>query len=225
MKWLFRNPGYKLLALAIALLLWGLSHGTVSVERGLDLPLEFSAVPSDLVVTGQSSDAVNIRVRGSRAAIRALSGADLSYRVDLSGAKAGTTEREVDPASQLDLPRGVQIVSRSPSTLEIELEPFASRSVAVRPDLDGEPAEGFRVEKVEVEPARVRIAGARSEVLRFSEVLTETVDLQGATEALERQVRVVVGGRNVWLEGPSEVRVRAEVSSLEAQAEEEGRKG
>lgn len=213
--------GYKLLAVGIALLLWGLSRSTVSVERGIDLPLEFVNVPADLVVTDQSTDAVNIRLRGSRGAVRSLSGADLSYRVDLAGARAGTTEREVDPASQLDLPRRVQIVSRSPSTLDITLERLGTRTVRVRPDLEGRPAEGFVVEEVEVEPSRVRIAGARSEVLRLSEVLTETIDLTGATTTLERTVRPAVGGRNVWLEGRVEVTVRVQIAPDGGEAAQE----
>lgn len=217
----FRNLGYKILALGIALLLWGFSRSTVSVERGIDLPLEFLSVPADLVVTDQSTDAVNIRVRGSRGAVRSLSGADLSYRVDLSGAKAGTTERDVDPASQLELPRRVQVVSRSPSTLEVTLERLGTRTVKIRPDLEGEPAPGYRVEDVEVEPPRVRIAGARSEVLRLSEVLTETIDLTGATTTLERTVRPAVGGRNVWLEGSGDVRVRVRVVGPDAAAAQE----
>lgn len=220
----FRNLAYKLLALGIAVLLWGLSHSTTSIERGYDLPLEFVGVPSDLVVTDQSTDAVNVRVRGSRAAVRSLSGADLSYRVDLSGAKAGTTEREVDPASQLDLPRGLQIVSRSPSSLDVVLERVGTRTVRVRPDLEGEPAEGYVVERWEVEPPRVRISGARSEVMRLSEVLTEPIDLAGATADVVRTVRPAVGGRNVWLEEAREVTVRIDVVPVDGQgaAEAEG---
>lgn len=225
MKSPFRNLGYKLLALGIALLLWGLSHGTVTVERGFDLPLEFVGVPADLVVTDQSSDAVNVRVRGSRSAIRSLSGADLSYRVDLAGAKVGTTEREVDPASQLELPRGVRIVSRSPSSLDIALEPFGSRTVQVRPDLEGEPAEGYEVKSWSVEPPQVRIAGARREVFRLSEVMTEAIDLSGATASLERSVRPAVGGRNVWLDGEREVTVRVEVVPRDAEDASEERTG
>jgi YbbR domain-containing protein len=221
----FRNLGYKFLALFIALLLWGLSRSTVSVERAVDLPLEFTSVPADMVVTDQSTDAVNIRVRGSRGAVRSLIESNLSYPLDLSGARAGTLTREVDPVSQLALPRRVQVVSRSPSTLEVTLERLGTRTVSVKPDLTGEPAPGFVVKDVVVDPNRVRISGARSEVLRLTELMTETVDLTGARAPVERTVRPAVVGRHVWLDGRGEVRIRVEVApenEVEAPEEQTG---
>ena len=180
-------------------------------------------VPDDLVVTDQSTDAVNIRVKGSRAALRSLSVADIEYVVDLSGAKPGVTEHEVD-AESVKLPRGAQIVSRSPSSIDFTLEPRGTKAVKVRVDLAGEPAPGFVVASVEIEPLRVRITGPRSEVLRLSEVVTETIDLSGVDETLEREVRPLLAGPHVRSEGEDPIKVRVEVVPLEpegAEAEEE----
>lgn len=207
---MFSNLRYKVVALLTALLLWGVSHTTSSVERGFDIPLVPGNVPEDLVITGQSTDAVNIRVRGTNAALRRLSVAELSYPVDLSGARAGTTEREVELAA-MNLPRGAQIVSRSPASLEFSLERKSTRAVKVRADIDGEPAPGFVVGEVTIEPVRLRIAGARSEVLRLAEVLTETIDVAGANAPLEKKVRAAPGGLHVWMDGENEVTVRIEI--------------
>jgi YbbR domain-containing protein len=204
---MFSNLRYKIVALFAALLLWGVSHSTSSVERGFDIPVVPGNVPEDLVITGQSTDAVNVRVRATNAALRRLSVAELSYPVDLAGARAGTTEREVELAV-MSLPRGAQIVSRSPASLEFMLERKSTRAVKVRADIDGEPAAGFVVEEVAIDPPRLRIAGARSEVLRLSEVLTETIDVTGANAPLERKVKAAPGGLHVWLDGPAEVTVR-----------------
>jgi YbbR domain-containing protein len=207
---MFSNLRYKVVALVAALLLWGVSHSTSSVERGFDIPVVPGNVPEDLVITGQSTDAVNIRVRATNAALRRLSVAELSYAVDLAGARAGTTEREVELAA-MSLPRGAQIVSRSPASLEFMLERKSTRAVKVRADIDGEPAPGFVVDEVAIEPPRLRIAGARSEVLRLSEVLTETIDVTGANASFERKVKAAPGGLHVWLDGPTEVTVRVAV--------------
>ena len=207
---MFSNLRYKVVALGAALLLWGVSHSTSSVERGFDIPVMPGNVPEDLVITGRSSDALNIRVRATNAALRRLSVADLSYPVDLAGARAGTTEREVELAA-ISLPRGAQIVSRSPASLEFTLERKSTRAVKVRADIDGEPAPGFVVDEVVIDPPRLRIAGARSEVLRLSEVLTETIDVTGANAPLERKVKAAPGGLHVWLDGPTEVTVRVAI--------------
>lgn len=207
---MFSNLRYKVVALLAALMLWGVSHSTSSVERGFDIPVVPGNVPEDLVITGQSTDAVNIRVRATNAALRRLSVAELSYAVDLAGARAGTTEREVELAA-MSLPRGAQIVSRSPASLEFTLERKSTRAVKVRADIDGEPAPGFVVDEVVIDPPRLRIAGARSEVLRLSEVLTETIDVTGANAPLERKVKAAPGGLHVWLDGPTEVTVRVAI--------------
>ncbi len=216
MKWLFGNPGYKLLAAGVALLLWGVSHGTNPIERGFDVGLTLQGVPEDLVVTGQSSDAVNIRVEGSRAALRSLSVADIEYVVDLSGAKAGVTRHEVD-AESVERPRGAQIVSRSPASIDFTLEPRGTKAVTVREDLAGEPAEGFEVAAVQVTPRRVWITGPEREVRRLREVVTETVDLTGIDESFERDVRPLLVGSHLTLREESPIKIRVEVSPLESE--------
>lgn len=223
MKWLFRNFGYKVLAAGVALLLWGVSHGTKPIEKGFDVPITLSGVPNDLVVTEQSTEAVNIRVKGSRAVLRSVSVADIEYAVDLSGAKPGVTLHEVDTGA-VGLPRGAEIVSRSPSSIDFTLEPRGTKAVKVRPDLAGEPAEGFAVGAVEVEPLRVRITGARREVLRLSEVVTETIDITGANQTLERAVRPLLVGPHLWLEDEGTIKVRIEVTPLESEAGADGAK-
>lgn len=216
MRWLFHNFRYKALALAVAVLMWGASHSTVTEERGFDIPIAMIGVPDDLVVTAQSSDMVNIRVRGSQAALRNLPVGGLEYVVDLRGARPGVLEREVDAVS-LDLPRGTQLVSRSPGTLDFTLERKGTKSVRVRADLEGDPAPGFAIAGIEIEPTTVRIAGARSEVLRLNEVLTETIDVSGLSSELVRKVRPSIRGRNLWVEAGQEITVRVRVQAQEEQ--------
>jgi YbbR domain-containing protein len=217
MKWLFGNLGYKLLAAGVALLLWGVSHGTNPIERGFDVGLTLQGVPDDLVVTDRSTDAVNIRVEGSRAALRSLSVADIEYVVDLSGARAGVTRHEVD-AESVDRPRGAQIVSRSPSSIDFTLEPRGTKAVKVREDLAGEPAEGFKVAAVQVDPPRVWITGPEREVRRLREVVTETVDVTGVDESFEREVRLLLAGPHVNLRDENPIKIRVEVIPLESES-------
>ena len=202
------------LALGIATFLWGIAHGASSVERGFDIPISFHGVPDDLVITGQSTDSIDIRVRGSRAALRNVDPTKLEYVFDVSGAKPGHAAYEVD-VSRFDLPRGGTVVSRSPATLEIDVERRGRKSVRIRPDIEGEPAPGFLVGEIVVDPPRVWLTGARSEVMRLSEVVTETVDVTGLTQPVEREVRVSLGGGHVWLEQSQPVRIRIPIEAVE----------
>jgi len=206
------RPGVLLLALGIALFLWGIAHGSSDVERPYDVPVELAGLDDGLVVTELQPDAINVRIRGSRAALRNLKAGDLYYRLDVSGSKRGTAEHEVDTSrvEQL-LPRRARIVSRSPSQIQVRIERKGHKTVGVRADVEGEPAEGYRIASIEVEPRRVRLAGARREVRRLSEVVTEPVDVSGSVADVDREVRLFLAGDAVWMEDPQPVRVRVVV--------------
>lgn len=216
---IFQDLHYKALALGIALLLWAVASGTSDIQRGFDVPVAFESVPEDLVIIDKSTDEVNLRVQGSRAALRNLSPGSMEYRLVVAGAKQGVADYEVD-VTQFDLPRGARIVASSPSTIEVKFERRGTKVVRVRPDLEGEPAPGFTIADVAVEPERVRISGARSEVLRLTEVITETVVLTGVSESFEREVKLTVGARNAWVEEPQSVRVRVVVEPTPEPSEE-----
>ena len=209
-----RNFRMGLLALVISTILWGIAHGSSSVERGLDIPISFHDLPDDLVITGQSTDQVNIRVRGSRAALRNLSPEKLDYVVDVAGAKPGLAAYEVD-VSRFDLPRGANVVSRSPATLEVEFERRGRRAVRIRADVEGDPAPGFLMGEVVVDPPRVWLSGARSEVMRLTEVVTETIEMAGAQSSIDREVRLSLGGGHVWMEENRPVRVKIPIEPVE----------
>jgi YbbR domain-containing protein len=210
-RWLYANLGYKLIAVAVAFLLWGVAHSSSSVQRGFDVPMVLRGIPDDLVIVDQSSDEVNVRIQGTRTALRNISPADLEYPIEVSGAKPGVLTVEVDPTF-IGLPRGAEIVSRSPSRVDLTLARRGSKAVRVRPDIAGEPAPELRIASIEVEPPRVRVTGAQPEVLRLSEVMTETIDVTGATADVEKDVSIALSGSHVWLEQaqPVHVRVRLE---------------
>lgn len=215
MGWITGNFGYKVLALAIALFLWGVAHGSSSIERGVDVPVVLRAVPDELVITGQSADVVNVRVVGSRAALRHLAPDQLEYTLDVSSAKPGVADFEVD-ASTLDFPRGASVVARSPARIEVKFESRGTKALRVKPEVTGEPAPGYEVVSVEADPPRVRVSGARSELARLTEAATEPLDLTGLAESTERTARVQLAGNHVWFDDASEVRVRVRVAAKPA---------
>jgi YbbR domain-containing protein len=189
------------------------ARGSSSVERGFDIPVVLQGVPDDLVVVDQGADVVNVRLQGTRVALRTFDPQRLEYPVDISTSKPGQAAFEVD-LSRFDLPRGARVVSRSPSRIELTFERRVAKTLKVRADVEGAPAEGYRIGTVRVDPPRVRVAGARSEVLRLAEVATETIDVNGATAPLEKEVRIATGAGHVWAESPQVVKVRVAVEMI-----------
>jgi len=219
-----------LLAAIAASFLWLLSHRSSGEQRGYDIPVVFKGVPQELVITGQSADVVNIRVKSTAAAHREISASQLEYAIDVAGAKPGPALYEVEPSRILErLPRNSEITSRSPASIEVEYERRGRKSVKIRPDVEGEPADGFLLAEVTVDPPRVWLVGARSSVLRLSEVVTETIDVSGLAESVERDARLSLGAGHVWMETPAPVKVRIrlepEVPPEDQQAAAEARSG
>ena len=67
---------------------------------------------------------------------------------------------------------------------------------------------------IEILPPRVWLSGARSDVLRLREVVTETVDVAGASESLEREVRLSLGGGHVWVDQDEPITVRVQIDPV-----------
>jgi len=218
------RPGLAFLAVATSAVLWGMAHGSSTIERGFDVPVVFQGVPEDLVLTEQSADVVNIRVVASRAALRNLSASSMEYAVAVAGGRPGPAVYEVD-TTRIDLPRGARILSRSPATLEVMFEARGRRSVTVRPDLVGEPAPGFEVGEVSVTPPRVWLVGARSDVLPLSEIVTEPIDLSALDAPVEREARLSLGGGHVWMEKSEPVTVRVQIQAKPAEEKAAARRG
>ena len=122
---------------------------------------------------------------------------------------------EVD-VDTIDHPTGTQFVGYSPSRLQVRFEKRGRKAVGVRAEIEGTPAPGFHVAGVDIEPQKVWLEGARSQVMRLNEVVTETIDIAGLAASEQKQVRLVLGGGTVWAEDntPVQVTVRIEADPV-----------
>ena len=73
------------MALAIAAVLWAIAHGERDSEQNFDIPVALHGLPEEVVVTEQSDTEINIRVQGSRAALRNVTSKSMEYPVNLEG--------------------------------------------------------------------------------------------------------------------------------------------
>src|ERR1700686_3515085 len=96
-KYVFANGLLKLLALSISFLLWTTYTSEPFAEIGLQVPLEFTSVPSQVEISGDVPTSVHVRVRGRSALLRRLVPADLNLRLDLKDGKDGTSQMRITP--------------------------------------------------------------------------------------------------------------------------------
>jgi hypothetical protein len=121
-KYVFANAPLKLLALSISLLLWTTYTSEPFAEIGLQVPLEFTSMPSQLEISGEVPNSMHVRVRGRSALLRRLIPADLNLRLDLGDRKPGEALIRVTP-DMVGSPYGATVVQVSPSEFHITLVP------------------------------------------------------------------------------------------------------
>src|SRR6476646_3051790 len=135
----FRHLGLKVLALALAILLWLTVAGEHVVERSLRVPLEFRNIPDALEIVGNAPDTVDVRVRGSSALLSRMQPGEIVAVLDLAGARPGSRLLPIR-TDEVRAPFGVEVAQVVPSTLALELEKSARRRVPILAATDGEPA-------------------------------------------------------------------------------------
>jgi len=206
----FRNLGLKLLALALAILLWLTVAGEHVVERSLRVPLEFRNVPQALEIVGNTPDTVDVRLRGSSALLSRVQPGEVVAVLDLAGARSGSRLFHIR-ADEVRAPFGVEIAQVIPSTLALELEKSARRTVPVLPATDGDPAPGYVVGRITSEPAAVEIVGPESRVRQVTEATTEPVPIKDAKARVRDGVAIGVTDTSVRLVQPQNAQVTVEI--------------
>ena len=206
----FRHLGLKVLALALATLLWLTVAGEHVVERSLRVPLEFRNIPPQLEITGDPPDNVDVRLRGSSAVLGRLDSGEVVAVVDLTGGRPGSRLFHLRN-DEVRAPFGVEVAQVLPSTVSLELEKSATRMLPVVPAVFGEPAPGFVVGRRTAEPATVKVVGPESHVRALAEATTEPVNIAGSRDRVRDVVTVGVTDAAVRLDSSVSATVLVEV--------------
>src|SRR5262245_41090679 len=154
----FRHLGLKLLAVALATLLWLTVAGEHEVERTVRVPLEFRNPPAALEIVGDPPTSVDVRLRGSSSMLSRLDAGAVVAGLDLSGARPGARLFHIRN-DEVRTPFGVDVVQVIPGTVPLEFEKSGRRVLPIVPAVDGDPAPGFVVGRVSSDPPTVEVVG------------------------------------------------------------------
>ena len=178
---LFRNFWVKLLSLFLAMVLWYMAVGRERAEIGLNIPLELVNFPPRTVIANQIPDAINVRIRGSVAQTRQVSDRNLRFSLDLGGAKIGPNSFNIQPDA-LGLPRGLEITRLAPAEITVALERVVTKKINLLPVIKGEPAAGYIIEDITLEPREVEVQGPESVLKPLEIIWTAPVDVTNLTK-------------------------------------------
>jgi hypothetical protein len=178
-RFFFRNLGLKLLALAIALLVWfalsGQRRERIS-ERSYRIPLSLVNVPPQTMVASPLPGGVEVRVRGPFTALRQLQPERLEAVIDLIDGRPGERVHRFAP-EDINVPPEVEVLSISPGEVRVVLDHIGERFLPIVPALIGGTAPGAQVVDVNVEPRIARVVGPAAALEKMTGVSTEPISL------------------------------------------------
>jgi YbbR domain-containing protein len=197
----FQNLALKVVSVVLAALLWLIVSGEQTVERVLRIPLEYTNIPEQLELIGEAPTVVDVRVRGSSGTLGRLSAGELAAVLDVRTPRPGQRLYHLT-GSEVRAPFGVEVVQVTPSSIGLLFEQSSTKTVPVLPVLEGQPAEGYIVDKVTADPAKVEIVGPASALKELTGAVTEAVSVEGATRTVVESVTVGPADPTVRLRGP-----------------------
>ncbi|MEN6644764.1 MAG: CdaR family protein [Armatimonadia bacterium] len=171
------NLGLKALALALALLIWGLvrNQADPSMLQHRTLAVEVVGVPEHLAVAAVTPSQVSLTLYGRNSALQRLEDSGFRIVARVTDATARSTRVQVEPQN---LPPGVEIRDLVPLSVRVELDAEVSAARPVFVQLRGNPAEGFTASEPQVRPNEVTISGPSRQVEKVARVVAE-VDVSG----------------------------------------------
>jgi YbbR domain-containing protein len=198
---LFQNLALKVVSVILAALLWLIVSGEQTVERVLRIPLEYTNIPAQLELVGEPPTVVDVRVRGSSGALGRLSSGDMAAVLDVRTPRPGQRLYHLT-GSEVRAPFGVDVVQVTPSSIALFFERSSAKTVPVLPVLEGQPAEGYMVDKITADPGKVEVVGPASALKELTSAVTEAVSVEGATKNVVESVTVGPADPVLRLRGP-----------------------
>ncbi|MCX6622659.1 MAG: diadenylate cyclase [Acidobacteria bacterium] len=114
--------GFKLAAVALASLIWAVSWmESGATIRSVSLPVEFVNIPRGMDIKDQSTDRLDVQLRGKSWMMDTIGVARLVARFNMGQAKEGATRLVLTP-DVLNLPPGVIIERVTPESIHVRLK-------------------------------------------------------------------------------------------------------
>src|SRR5438876_9824787 len=107
--WITHNWLLKIVSLILATMVWMAVANEASSEIGLDVPLEYRNIPPQLEITGDMTNTVQVRLRGSSNVIKDVTAKDVATKIDLGKMRTGEKIVALSPQN-VHAPFGAEVI-------------------------------------------------------------------------------------------------------------------
>jgi hypothetical protein len=215
---LLQNWPSKLLSLSAAIVLFFFAAISGMTEYQITVPINYQ-LPEGLVPAREAVSQARIIFKGDTRHIDTLKSLSLKSEDFQVSAIVTPNNNSGEHTVNLDvrMTRNGQDLSRlgferiEPSRITIFLEPVSVKTVKVGYNLSGNPAKGFQVGAIQVEPNTVRIEGPRQHLENISSLSTEAIDLSDKDQSFMQKYRVQSDNPLVRVRPVDRVQVQVEI--------------
>jgi YbbR domain-containing protein len=209
-----------LLALALSAAVWilAITAEDPAEVRAYPYPVAIEIIGQDpsFILTNDPAKQLTINLRAPKSVWTNLLTDRASVRavVDLSELSAGPHNV---PVQVQIVQRPVEIVSFSPSSVDVSLDPLQTRSLPIKLDVRGEPAVGYKAEAPLLSKDTVVISGSETLVKRVEEIRA-ILDISQMQEDIERTLTLqAVDNNDIPITGLSLNPDRVQVTQMISQ--------
>ncbi len=194
-KLFLKNWGLKLFSLLLALILWValIPPEKMFSEKNLTISLERHNIPPDMELVKKPPEKIDVTIRAPNRYIDQITAANVIAELNLENASLFQEVYSLNE-SMISLPAGVRatVINITPNTVNLKLEKSVVILLDVEPDIIGEPIEGLKIEKIEVDPSQISIRGAESAMREDYKVRTSPIDISTMMQTTELETDLIL---------------------------------
>lgn len=180
----------KILSILLGIFAWIYVNLVVppQIRRTLEADVEYRNIPENVKVT-PAKPMVSLQIEGSRRDFILASRNRQQVQVDLYSLRPGRAQLPVKVTSA----PGLSVVSVMPAQIQVEAIPIIKKKFNVKPEVLGQPADGFLADEPLITPEQVTLEGPDSLIKRVSACQVE-VNLDQVKNSIseQRQVHVML---------------------------------
>lgn len=190
-RWLNSPIASKIIALAIAILMWAVVHynpdttpntisSTINTKTYTLNVQPYGMDERSYILADVDPKSVKIKVSGSKTALLAQP-EDFKLQLDLRTLGEGTHTVNID----YSLPRGLELVDITPSTAEVTIIALETKEYEIQIDTEGEPAKGYKAGTPVIKPSnKVHVTLPANTMDEVASVRAK-ISVDGAQEAVK----------------------------------------
>jgi hypothetical protein len=178
-----------LASILLAVILWAYISSAKSGEVKFKLPVNFSGLEDDFIVSKISHKFVVVEIKGNKEDLKNISSKNIKLQVDLANTEAGDYKPYKIQYQKIDFTDDFK-VELYPEEVRILIEKKATREVRVIPRYSGNTDKEFMTGKIRVNPEYIKITGPGSVINNIFSVYTEEVSVDDRNASFRQDIKI-----------------------------------